>query len=143
MSEEGAEDPGQQKPEGKREPAPVAGAKEAEEQKAPDTSELARKVDAAAWALFFIWIGIALLTNLGLGGAMLGVGLIIIGGLAARWYFRLKVEGMWIVVGVLFVVGGLWGILGITRVPLGPILLIVAGVAILIGALGGMSLFRK
>ena len=118
------------------------GVEKLEEPKAEDKRELTRKVDAAAWALFFIWIGVALLARARLGVGMLGVGLIIIGALGARWYFRLKVEGMWTVVGVLFLVGGLWEVFQV-KMPLGPILLVVAGVAILIAALGGKSLFRK
>lgn len=121
---------------------PEEGAKNPGERKAEDTRELTRKVDAAQWALFFVWIGIALLARAGLGVSMLGVGLIIIGGLAARRHFGLKTEAVWIVVGVLFVVGGLWGVSGMT-VPLGPILLVVAGVAILIAELGGKSLIGK
>jgi hypothetical protein len=142
MSEEGTDDSGQQTSVVGGESATAEGAEQPVEQTPRDTAELTRKVDAAAWALFFIWTGIAVWTNLGLGGAMLGVGLIMIAALAMRKYLGLKMEAVWLVVGVLFIVGGLWGMLDM-KVPLGPILLIVAGVAILIAALGGKSPLRK
>ena len=49
-------------------------------------SKLHRKLDAVGCALFFIWIGIAILANVGWGIGLIGVGLIIIGLLATREY---------------------------------------------------------
>lgn len=47
---------------------------------------LDRKLDAVGWGLFFIWIGIAILADVGWGVGLIGVGLIILGGLVARGY---------------------------------------------------------
>ncbi|MFC1694280.1 hypothetical protein ACFL1R_12320 [Candidatus Latescibacterota bacterium] len=47
-----------------------------ESPKAINKAELARKLDAAGWGLFFIWIGIALLSNVGWGIGLLGMGII-------------------------------------------------------------------
>ena len=49
-------------------------------------SKLHRKLDAVGCALFFIWIGIAILANVGWGVGLIGVGLIMLGGLAAKEY---------------------------------------------------------
>jgi len=42
-------------------------------------SKLHRKLDAIGCALFFIWMGIAILGNVGWGVGLIGVGVIIIG----------------------------------------------------------------
>jgi|GEM_PF-2199159 len=42
-------------------------------------SKLHRKLDAVGCALFFIWIGIAILANVGWGIGLIGFGVIIIG----------------------------------------------------------------
>jgi len=47
---------------------------------------LARRLDSLGWGLFFIWIGVAFLANVGWGVGCIGVGLIILGGLVAREY---------------------------------------------------------
>jgi hypothetical protein len=97
---------------------------------------LAKKLDAAAWGLFFIWIGVALLVNIGWGVGLLGVGLITLGAQAARKYLVIEVEGFWVAVGLLFVLGGIWELLSV-RVGLVPVLLIVVGIVLLASALTG------
>ena len=47
-------------------------------------SKLHRKLDAIGCALFFIWMGIAILANVGWGIGLIGIGVIILGGLAAK-----------------------------------------------------------
>jgi len=49
-------------------------------------NKMHRKLDAAGWGLFFIWIGIAVLSDVGWGVGLIGVGVIILGGLVAREY---------------------------------------------------------
>jgi hypothetical protein len=105
-------------------------------QTVPGSRILARKLDAAGWGLFFIWIGIALLANIGWGLGLLGVGIITLGVQAARKYFALTLEGFWVVVGLLFVLGGIWELLSV-QVGLVPILLIVVGAVLLVSALTG------
>ena len=97
---------------------------------------MGKKLDAAGWGLFFIWVGAALLLDLSWGVGLLGVAVIILLGQAARKYFGLALEGFWIVVGLIFLVGGFWELYRV-EVDLVPILLIVAGAALLI------SLFRR
>ncbi len=48
--------------------------------------KLDRRLDAMGWGLFFVWMGIAVLADVGWGVGLLGVGLIILGGLVAREY---------------------------------------------------------
>jgi hypothetical protein len=94
----------------------------------------AHKLDAIGWGLFFIWVGIAFLANLGWGVGLLGVGMLVLGGQLARKYLGLTFESFWAVVGALFVIGGIWELLSV-RVSLIPILCIVAGVALVLSAL--------
>jgi hypothetical protein len=96
----------------------------------------AHKLDVAGWGLFFIWIGIAVLANLGWGIGLAGVGVLVISGQLARKYMGLTFEAFWAVVGAVFVLGGIWEILSV-RVSLIPILCIAAGVALLGSVLVG------
>jgi hypothetical protein len=97
---------------------------------------LHRKLDAAGWSLFFIWMGIAFFAHIGWGAGLLGVGIITLGVQATRKYFGLKLEGFWIAVGFFFVVGGVWKLFNI-QLGLLPILCIVAGIALLASRLVG------
>lgn len=93
--------------------------------------DAAHKLSTTGWALFFIWIGIAFLVNLDIGIAMLGIGIITLIMQIVRGAFGLKLEWFWVLVGVLFVLGGIWDLLK-PDVPLVPILLIVAGLLLLL-----------
>lgn len=98
--------------------------------------DLDRKLDAAGWGLFFVWVGIALLLDVGWGIGLLGVGILTLGEQAVRRYFGLNIDGFWTVVGVLFLAGGFWEMAEI-QFSMVPFLLILAGVAVL------LSVFRK
>jgi energy-coupling factor transporter transmembrane protein EcfT len=65
-----------------------------------DGRPTAHKLDAIGWGLFFMWIGIAALANLGWGMGLVGVGFLIIAGQLARMYMRLRFEAFWVVIGV-------------------------------------------
>ncbi len=103
-----------------------------------NTHIVAHRLDAAAWGLFFVWVGIALIANIGWGLGLLGVGVIALGGQLARKNFGLAVEGFWVVVGLLFVLGGVWELLSI-QFSLVPLVLIVAGAALLLSAMRGVK----
>ena len=102
---------------------------------------LARNLDTAGWGLLFIWVGIALLANVGWGVGLLGVGIIGLGAQAARTYFSLPIEGTGLVVPILFVVAGVWELLktnlGQAPIPGGliPIFSIVVGVVLVLSTL--------
>ena len=110
--------------------------KQGEESKMTEKSNLTDKVAAVGWGLFFIWIGIAWLMNVGTGVGLLGVGIITLGIQVVRKSFNLKLEDVWIVVGALFVISGLWELLQI-KMDLVPILIIVAGLALLVSIFRG------
>ncbi|MCP4202420.1 MAG: hypothetical protein GY769_10870 [bacterium] len=95
---------------------------------------LAGRLDAIGWGAFFVWVGVALLADVGWGPALLGIGLIILGGQIARWLYRLRLEGFWLLVGAGFLLGGLWRVVDAT-LSLLPVLLVLAGLALVVGAL--------
>ena len=97
---------------------------------------IAKQLDAAGWGLFFIWVGVSLLTDLSWGIGLVGVSAIVFLGQAARRSFGLRLEPFWVAVGVLFLLGGFWDLNSID-VDLLPILLILAGGALMV------SLFRR
>ncbi len=99
----------------------------------PQTSRTARRLDAGGWGLFFIWVGVALIAHLGWGAGLLGVGAITLAVQAARGYLRLAGEPFWVVVGVLFVAGGVAEFLAL-EFNLLPMLLILAGLGLVISA---------
>jgi hypothetical protein len=110
--------------------------KEAEDLTTGGGDDLAVKLGAAGWGLFIIWIGVVFLASIEAWVALLGVGVITLGMQVIRKSVGLHLEGFWVVVGSLFVLGGIWDLLG-TTVPLLPILLIVAGVALVLSIFKG------
>ena len=96
----------------------------------------AKRLDALAWGLFFIWVGIAVLTNLGWGIALLGTGLLILGGQLAGKSMGLRFQGFWVVAGIFFVLCGIWALIDI-RISLLPVFCIIAGAALLVSAIIG------
>jgi hypothetical protein len=47
------------------------------DQRLVNGKDLHKKLDAVGWGSFFIWIGVAMLFNVGWGAGLLGVGVII------------------------------------------------------------------
>jgi len=97
-------------------------------------SHWAGKLDTIGWGLFFIWIGIAFLLDFGFGIGLMGIGVIALGVQIARTRHGLKGETFWIIIGILFVLGGLWQLFE-PDLPLIPILLIVAGLIVLLSVM--------
>lgn len=88
-----------------------------------------KKLDAAGWGLFFVWTGIAFLADVGWGIGFLGVGIIALGAQAARRYLGIELEGFWIAMGFLFILGGIWRLFHI-QFSLWPILCMAAGITL-------------
>jgi hypothetical protein len=109
---------------------------ETQESHTVKTGGLAQKLDAASWGLFFVWVGIALLMEFSWGVGLLGVAVITLGGQAFRRYFGLSLEWFWVVAGVLFLAAAVWELLQV-QIALVPIVLIVAGAALLVSLFGG------
>jgi hypothetical protein len=92
-----------------------------------------RKLEAAGWGLFFVWVGAAIMTNVGWGTGLIGVGVIILLGQVARKRFGVRVGRLPIVVGSFFVLGGTGDLFTIQFSPV-PVLCIIAGLAMLVSA---------
>jgi hypothetical protein len=104
------------------------------DQRLANTKVLHKKLDATGWGLFFVWIGIAFVADIGWGAGLLGVGIITLGGQVMRKYFALRMEVFWVMVGFFFLLGGVWELFNV-RLDLMPILCIVAGVVLLVSVL--------
>ncbi len=74
-------------------------------------NQLNQKLQAIGWGLFFIWMGIGFLTDVGWGVGLVGVGIITLGVQAVRRHYRLRLKGFWVAVGVCFLFGGIWDLL--------------------------------
>ncbi len=100
----------------------------------PKRDVLESKLAAAGWALFFIWMGIALFADVGWGAGLLGVGIITLGIQLLRKHLVGRMMGFWIVVGFFFVLGGAWELLTV-QLSLMPIFCIGIGLLLLVSAL--------
>jgi hypothetical protein len=94
--------------------------------------ERTSKFEAAGWALFFIWVGIAWLADVGLGVGLIGVAAITLGMQALRRVYGVRVEGFWVLVGIGFAIAGFWQWFDV-QLPLAPFVFILVGVALFIG----------
>ena len=96
-----------------------------------DRHDRRTRFDAAGWALFFIWVGIAWLADVSIEVGLLGVAVITLGMQRLRKIYGIPVEGFWILVGLGFAAAGLWQWYDI-EIRLAPLALIAVGVALLI-----------
>lgn len=103
---------------------------------------LSQKLDAIGWGLFFLWTGIAILLDVGWGWGLIGIAAIILGEALVRKRMDLKVEGFWIVVGILFLAGGIWELVEVP-LPFAPFAIIAIGLAVLWGAFSGKHMMKK
>ena len=101
-----------------------------------EKKRISHRLNSAGWGLFLMWVGISLLMDLSWGIGIVGVSVIIFLGQAARRSFGLKLQRFWVVVGFLFLLGGIWELTHLD-VDLMPIVLILAGGALM------LSLFRR
>lgn len=101
---------------------------------------LGRQLDALGWGLFLIMIGGLWLApeawGIPDGAWLVGTGLIILGISAVRRFNDLRVSGFWLFLGALALGAGLADIFA-WDLPVFPILLVIAGAAVL------LSLFNR
>lgn len=99
------------------------------------------RLDAIGWGLFLVWMGVAFLADVGWDVGIFGVGLIALGGQAARRYLGVPVERFGLAIGIVFLVWGAWDLLklrfGEARFPGGllPVLCIILGSVVIVAAL--------
>ena len=55
-----------------------------------ESEERLRQIDSAAWAFFFIWIGVTMLAAVPWGWFLVGIGVLVIGTQVARWQIGLN-----------------------------------------------------
>jgi hypothetical protein len=89
------------------------------------------RYDIAGWAIFFIWVGVAWLADVGIGVGLLGVAAITLGMQGLRKVRRVPVERFWVLVGIGFAIAGFWQWSDFQK-PLAPFILIAAGVGLLV-----------
>jgi hypothetical protein len=90
-----------------------------------------------AWGFFLLWVGIALLADVGWGAGLVGAAVIVLAAQAYRRHVRVAVDRFSLALGVVFAGVGLWSLLGVrfgVRVELAPLLFIAAGLAVLASA---------
>ncbi len=95
-----------------------------------EPNERGRQIDSVAWAVFFIWVGVAMLAEIPWGWFLIGVAALILAAGLARWQTGGTIDRFWVACGLMFLAGGLWNVLALPW-PLAPILLILFGVAML------------
>lgn len=94
-----------------------------------------RQLSAIAWGLLFVWVGVAVLFDVGWGYGLLGVGAIILGSQVAHLMVgEFRLDWFSTIVGLILLLGGIWALFSI-QVGLVPILCIAAGVALMLSAL--------
>ena len=94
------------------------------------TSTFSRSVDSIGWALFFMWVGVALLANLSWTVSLIGTAAIILA-VQVTVYFRGERPDVFMAaVGVVLLIGVVTHIYGSVW-SLFPALLIVIGIAML------------
>jgi hypothetical protein len=90
-----------------------------------------QRIDAVSWGLFFIWIAaILLMKRMPPGVGSLGVGVIVLGGAIVRRLLHTSVSTFWIVIGCVFLLAGIGGLLRLD-LPLLPGALIICGLLLI------------
>ncbi len=92
--------------------------------------ERVRRIDSAAWAVFFIWVGIVMLAGVPWDWFLVGVGVLILGVQVLRRQWNLKIETFGVVIGLIILAAGVWDLLSLP-LPLMPIILIALGAYLL------------
>jgi hypothetical protein len=95
-------------------------------------SLMGARIDAVLWVLFFAWVGVTLLwSELPDGFGSLGIGAIVLAGALIRRVAGASISSFWLLIGTVFVLAGLGGMLSIDF-PFLSIALIVCGVLMLL-----------
>lgn len=99
-----------------------------------------RTMDLASWGVLFVWIGFAYFAAIDWSWTMVGIGVVFLVEALIRGALSLKVSGMAIFFGIVFLGGGFWHM---AQAPwmLIPAMFMLFGVAMVVRAI--TSLFRQ
>ena len=99
----------------------------------PQKAALNKQLETTAWGLFLVMLGVTLFFKdlLPDGLTSIGVGLIMLGLIAARYFNKIRMSGFTTVLGVLSVIGGVVQLLGVKNLE-GAFLLIILGAFLLL-----------
>ena len=99
----------------------------------PQKAALNKRLETTAWGLFLVMLGVTLFFKdlLPDGLTSIGVGLIMLGLNAARYFNKIRMSGFTTVMGVLSVIGGVVQLLGVKNLE-GAFLLIILGAFLLL-----------
>jgi hypothetical protein len=106
-------------------------------QAAADREALGKKLDKGGWGVALIWIGIAVIFNLGWENGLFGLGVITLAGQLLRRLADLSTDWFAVALGICLCLVGLKSVLGIDLggIDLLPILSIALGIAFVLSAI--------
>ena len=97
--------------------------------------ELNRRLETISWGLFLIMLGgFALLPSVKEGTWLIGAGVIMLGLNAVRLALGIRTSGFTLILGTVALLSGIGSVYGIDF-PVGPLLIILIGLAIIVRAL--------
>jgi hypothetical protein len=113
---------------------PAVETKKPEAVKDPEKVALNKRLESIGWGLFLIMLGgFALVPDQTIPKGLwsIGIGLIMLGLNAARYYYKIKMSGFTTVLGILALIGGITELIGMTTLQ-GGLLLIILGAYLLL-----------
>jgi cytosine/uracil/thiamine/allantoin permease len=101
----------------------------------PAKHELNRRLESISWGLFLIMLGgFALLKSVPEGTWLVGAGVIMLGLNALRLLFGIRIGRTTVILGTVALLSGLGSVYGVS-IPVGPLLVVLIGLAIILRAL--------
>jgi len=101
----------------------------------PAKRELNRRLESISWGLFLIMLGgFALLKSVPEGTWLVGAGVIMLGLNAVRLGLGIRIGWFTVILGTVALLSGLGSVYGVS-IPVGPLLVILIGLAIILRAL--------
>jgi hypothetical protein len=113
----------------KQEEPPVAATEPVKPGQDPEKVSQNKRLESVAWGLFLIMLGgFALVPSSAIpkGAWSIGVGVIMLGLNAARYFSKIRMSGFTTILGILALIGGIVELMGITSLD-GALLLIILG----------------
>jgi hypothetical protein len=101
----------------------------------PARRELNHRLETVSWGLFLIMLGgFALLRSFPEGTWLIGAGVIMLGLNAVRLLLGIRISWFTVILGTVALFSGLGSVYGVS-IPVGPLLIILIGLAIIVRAL--------